>query len=154
MWSKTFFQKKTRPHTQTKYKKSACGKPETPQVELGDTNTHENVFQFHFDEHCQRQQSGSKSIVTAAEENTYNILYNTLLVFKRVLYIDCIVLQTIPDIPKVHKILTSIGHSFCHQVGLDVSSGHNSAAILNVLAFHVYLMFFKKTININKYLPR
>ena len=35
----------------------------------------------------------------------------------------------------------NIGHRVGHQSGVDESSGKNAAAILNVFAFHVYLVF-------------
>ena len=38
-------------------------------------------------------------------------------------------------------MITTIGHRFGHQSGLDEGSGQTSAAILNVFVFRVYLFF-------------
>ena len=40
-------------------------------------------------------------------------------------------------------LLTSIGHRFGHQSGLDESSGRNSTTCLHGIAFRVYLVFSK-----------
>ena len=50
------------------------------------------------------------------------------------------------DMPN-KQILTTSGHSFGHQSGLDESSGRDSTMFLYGIAFHVYLMFSKKSTN-------
>ena len=51
--------------------------------------------------------------------------------------------DAVPDIPiyTILYFLTNVGHRVGHQSGLDESSGQIPAAILNVFAFRVYLVF-------------
>ena len=59
----------------------------------------------------------------------------------------------VPDMPNICNILTTIGHRFGHQSGLDESAGLNSTTFLYGTAFRVYLVFsqISKTQDIDKY---
>ena len=46
-----------------------------------------------------------------------------------------------PDMPNIHNTLTSIGHRFGHQLGLDESSRRNSTTYLLGVTSHGYVMF-------------
>ena len=50
-------------------------------------------------------------------------------------------LDTVPDMPGINNILTTIGHRSGHPSGLDESSRRNSTTFLFGIAFRVYLVF-------------
>ena len=52
---------------------------------------------------------------------------------------------TVPDMPNVHDILTSIGHPFGHHSGLGESSRRKSTFVLHEIAFPVYSIITKMT---------
>ena len=49
--------------------------------------------------------------------------------------------RTVPDMRNIHDILTTIGHRFGHQSGLDESSGQVSTIFRHGIAIRVCLMF-------------
>ena len=48
---------------------------------------------------------------------------------------------TYPDMPKLHTILSSIGHQLDHQSDLDKTSGRSSTTVLYGTVLRVCLMF-------------
>ena len=81
--------------------------------------------------------AGPKSIKPISRIRTIEATPLTLQAVKRPIY----QIGTIPDMPIIDNILTIVGHRFGHQSGLYESARHKSAAIRNVFAFRVYVVF-------------